>query len=363
MSSHIVSITLFIISFYLVLNTDLQINGYQEITIPERVFSFTYQYKKPNISDSENIYFYFRMVDQRKDYYYYRITIKTEDGKEEEIKVSSMNYFAYYVSELDDTNFFFEIRFAESYTLLFIDSSQEININLDKFINLNFITDYIYDIPPKALIFNVDTRDATQDQNKTIYFISKTGTFLNSDYLVSYCIEDEMNGNECNYIQLKKLLIKKDTKYKIRLSAYKINENMQFKYFEVIKEGEFGIIKYERINYDDRYYLVNVKDFVTFYIYYDYDFEYIFIKESEKKNLPDNINSFTFEDSSYSPGVETMEVKSNCDYLLIKIHSSNILYMFEKFISLQSDSYFIIEEKKFNYCIIRKKYGYNEFFI
>ena len=227
MSSHTVSITLFIISFCLVLHIDdLQINSYQEITIPEDSFIFTYQYKRPpNISDSENIYFYFRMDDQHRHYTYY-LTIKSEDGKKEEISFSSRYFFSYYVSELNDTKFFFEIKDAKSRTLLFIDSSQAININLDIFISLNFVTDYIKDIPPKALIFNVDVTDFTQVQNKTIYFISETNTFFNSDYLVSYCVGDEMNENECNYAQLKKLPIGENTKYKIKLSAYKINEKM-----------------------------------------------------------------------------------------------------------------------------------------
>ena len=211
MSSHFVSITLFIISICLVLNiNDIQINSYQEITIPEDTFNFTYQYKRPNISDSENVYFYFGIDDQGKGYTYY-LTIKTEDGKDEKISFNSRYFFSYYISELNDTKFFFEIKNAESRTLLFIDSSQEININLDKFISLNFVTDYINDIPPKALIFNIDVTDLAQVQNKTIYFLSKADTFLNSDYLVSYCIEDEMNENECNYTQLKKLPIGEDT--------------------------------------------------------------------------------------------------------------------------------------------------------
>ena len=344
MSSHIVSITFFIISICLVLNIDdLKINSYQEITIPEDSFNFTYQYKRPKISDSENVYFYFRMYDQDKDYYYY-LTIKTEDGKEEEIYFTSSYFFGYYASELNDTKFFFEIKDAKNRKLLFIDSSQEININLDIFISLNFVTDYINNIPPKALIFNVDVTDFTQAQNKTIYFISEIDTFLNSDYLVSYCIEDEMNENECNYTQLKKLPIGEDTKYKIKLSAYKINEKRyKFGYFKVIKEVEFGIIQYDPIKNDDRFYLFNAKDFSTFHIYHNYEFDYRFIEESEKNNLPDNIDSLTFEDSWNNNGVEEMKVIYDSNYLIIKIHPYSdrnkiIFYLFEEYIDLTSDS-------------------------
>ena len=280
MSLNYLMLTFLIISFCFVLNEDIQIKNFEEIIIPKgENFTCTYQYTKPIVSDL-GIYFYFKFSNSDNS----ELIIKPENGTQSKITIYYKGYwYNYYVSTESDIKYYFEIINKQSYdiSMIFIDSSQEINLDLEIFINLNFNTEKIYDNPPNPLIFNIDVT-----QNDTLYyFIANKGDFIDSDSLLYYCIKDEVN--ECTFTELKSLNFEKDKKYKVKLNGYQYEGNniyYKFEFFGLIKEVQLGFISYNSLgNENVRYFIMKFDRSKTFYLYGDSSFEYDCISETKKK--------------------------------------------------------------------------------
>ena len=103
--------------------------------------------------------------------------------------------------------------------MYFIDSTKEINTNIDTFINLFFKTDLLGDKQPLPLTFNID--EIEEDIFYNLIEISKD-KISNSHYLLEYCIYNE---NECDYIGIKKLMevwfLKKEINIKLNKTIIK----------------------------------------------------------------------------------------------------------------------------------------------
>ena len=342
MSLNNIKIVFLILSFCFINNTEeIKIKNYEEIIIPKGE-AFTLVYEKPSYSDSGN-YFYFKFNVSDN----YQLIIKPEDETETKITVSSNSYwYNYYASSTTKKKYSFQIINSQisDVIMTFIDSSQEIDLNLEKFIDLNFDTKSIYDREPKPLIFNIDVT-----QNTTLYFKANKGSFINSDSLLYYCIKDEIN--ECNYKILKSLNFEKGKKYKIKLNGYKYEEDTlyyKFLFFTLVKEVDSGIISYSyNMGRRDRYFMIKCEKYKTFYLYGS-NFKYNVISKSEKELLPDNLDSYSF----YTNYDQIKKVTGNKDYFIFTPINSNSIffYMFEEY--NECDSY---SDKRFE--IERGKYG------
>ena len=346
------------LSFCLVLNKDIQINNnYEEILIYKgETFNFTYQYEQSMLSDSGNyFYFKFNVSDNCQ------LIIKPEGEAETKMTISSNKYWHnYYVSSNTKKKYYFQILNTQTFDvrMSFIDSSKEIDLNLEKFIDLDFNTENIYNNAPNPLIFNIDAT-----HNNKLYFKAKSGTFVSSDSLLYYCVKDEIG--ECSFIPLKSQFFEKGKKYKIQLNSYKYETNTlfyMFHYFTLVKEVELGFISNnEAIN--DRYFIVKLEKNSPIYLY-GTDYEYSQITESEKQNLPDSLDSFTFE-NSYN---EIDCFYKDKDYLIFKKRNSNskvFFYLFQNYINVKMSSFkpsgtFEIEKEEYG---LVKIYNDEKYFI
>ena len=341
-----------ILSFCLIYNEEIQISNYEEIIIPKgETFTATYQYKKPISSESGN-FFYFKFYDSGN----YQLVIKPEDGTENKITIKTNTYwYNYYVSSSSDKKYSFQIVNSGTYDVKmgFIDSSQEANLNLEKFLDLNFNTEEIYDNAPNPLIFNINVT-----QNTTLYFKANSGTFIESDSLLYYCIKDEKS--ECNFSILKSLTFEEGKAYKIKLNVYKFEKSKlyyKFQYFTFVKEVELGFILYNEAN-NDRYFMVKFEKYQTFYVYGD-GLEYAFIYESQKNKLPDNLNDLFFR-TGYA---NIKQINKDRDYFIFKngyVNSKIFFYLFDNYFVCEtySEESFSIEREKYGLIQISKFYSY-----
>ena len=334
-----------ILSFCLILNKDIQIKNYEEILIYKgETFNFTYQYEQSIVSNS-GYYFYFKFNVSDN----FQLIINPEGETETKMTISSNKYwYDYYVSSNTKKKYSFQILNTQTsdVRMSFIDSSKEIDLNLEKFIDLDFNTEKIYNNAPNPLIFNIYVT-----HNNKLYFKAKSGTFTGSDSLLYYCVIDEID--QCSFIPLKSLIFEKGKKYKIQLNSYKYEKNTlfyMFNYFTLVKEVELGFISYnEAIN--EKYFIVKLEENGPIYIY-GADYEYSQITEGEKQNLPDNLDILSFK-NSYN---EIECFYKDKDYLIFKkkINSNSkvFFYLFQNYINVEMSSIkpsgtFEIEKEKY----------------
>ena len=104
----------------------------------------------------------------------------------------------------------------------FIDTSKEIHIPFEHFLNWNCVevNDRFY--IPEPIIFNIDQ---ILETNIYLFKTKSKGTIVNDNNLLYYCIIDE---NECNFQVLTNLEVKKEKKYKFKLNPTKICDSDGF---------------------------------------------------------------------------------------------------------------------------------------
>lgn len=155
-------------------------------------------------------YFYFRFDSSSIE------EIKVIEGEGDEANVTNIKinkpeyWYGYHVISQKDQKFFFQPSGwgIDEITMTFIDSSLEINLKLENFINYFFTTDFIYGYyEPNPLIFKIETIE-----NDTFYnFIAnrfdnennKEDKISLDKNLLNYCIIDDYN--ECYYKELTSL--------------------------------------------------------------------------------------------------------------------------------------------------------------
>ena len=123
------------------INGATQISNLEQVTFVKGTSEFTYQFLEPTLQNRKDIYFFFKFSD------YYNINLKVidEDKNEKEIAINSYsNYMYYNIIYLKSQNYTFIItsdNYKSSQTMTFIDSSRDININIDElFFKLDFKT-------------------------------------------------------------------------------------------------------------------------------------------------------------------------------------------------------------------------------
>ena len=198
--NHIRLIIIFL-SFHLILNNAIQIENFNEIFIKEGTTNYTYQYPGTNKTDGQNPYFLFKFSPIAE------ITLKIidEDNNTVEKEINNPKvYIDYKLKDLKPQNFTFVIHNKRTIdeTLIFIDNSNEINTNLEKYFILVLVTDPMED-KPRPLIFNFEPIEF-----RTIIYIKEKYSIF------EYC---KVENNECNYTEVDdKLIFEKGDKIKFK---------------------------------------------------------------------------------------------------------------------------------------------------
>lgn len=126
------------------------------------------------------------------------MTITDGDAQVTSLDITSNSqFYKYKIKNLKKQPFIFFIsnnKGNKDISVIFIDNSRDINIPLDKFLNLRFDSELIKDKPPLPLIFNIDPLE----EKTNIYFNTTQGSdvIYDDNSKLEYC---ERNENICNY--------------------------------------------------------------------------------------------------------------------------------------------------------------------
>ena len=257
--------------------------------------------------------------------------------------------------------------------LLFIDSSKEINLGLDKFLSWSYEIKNL-NHPPSPLIFatnSISQKATMQFKNNYDYEI------LDDQNLIYYCIKE---GSNCQYKKLSVLNLenKLSVNYKFKLNSFKTDENYYSFYMANInkinlRDLDYGIDVYLFLENDinDNYYIIKAKDINTIVIKFDIPkYGYKFITEDERQNINEYLNDIKFKETEYNLDEYSIcNNENNDDYLIIKIkcndtESEGSINIFNNIasikqpisINIQSDTYTLIsisnDDENYRYKLI-----------
>ena len=283
------SILLFLLSFHIILN-ESEIKNFDEVTIPDnnKPYKFIYNFTEVTIQEGKDAYFFFKFSD------YYRVTFNIIDGdkKETTIKLSkSTIFYKYKIENLKTQQYIFSITNDwRDITMLFIDSSREINITLEDLLKFSFDTESIIDKPPLPLIFTMDPLE-----QKVFIFFGKnkeSEIIYDGNSKLVYCDMDEI---ECNFKSSNEsyIVFEKGTKYKIKYNCNQESEGtFLFKKYTIsstrfIQEVNFGFNDFLLTSFmKNNYFILDVRNYSTFYIYGETSeyFKGAFVTEKKKMN-------------------------------------------------------------------------------
>ena len=222
MSFNKFQIIIFFLLFFAILSEEIPIKHLEKITLqPGSVCSYFYHYS--NDSASGDDYFYFKFES-------YMRGLKIIEGEGNQTNVTDIEidqdeyWYGYHIISKKDQKFIFQPSTwgKREIIMIFLDSSLEINLNLENFINYFFITQFIYEnYEPNPLIFNIEAieNDISYNFIATRFDkeINKGDKIIGEKSLLNYCIIDDKN--ECNYKELNSLKFEKGKNYKIKLNG------------------------------------------------------------------------------------------------------------------------------------------------
>ena len=241
----------------------------------------------------------------------------------------------YPLRDINETNFnvtFIILSWAFSpFIMTFIDTSKEINTNLNKFLNLNLnISGLEKSTYPLEFILD-------KIQSNTSFLIKSNynnDIYDFQDYQFNYCII-EKEKDECIYIGVNNSQINflKGEEYKIKLNWYQSNNSYYLENFEIsnfVQDVEFGKNLYIKSNrFKSQYYILNIKNYSKFYLYVNKSksFGIISISELEKEAYIKNIDNYENNFDEYDT-FKLIEIskKETDEYLIIKINDKNVFY-------------------------------------
>lgn len=251
MSFNKFQIIIFFLSLIAILNEEIPIKHSEKITLVSgNVCSYLYHYSNTSASGDDYFYFKFENRDMKG------IKIIEGEGNETsttDIKLDYDNeyWYGYHIIAKKDQKFIFQPSSwgGNKITMIFLDSSLEINLKLTNFINYFFFTKFIYEnYEPNPLIFNIETIEndifynfiATRFDKE----INKGDKIIGENSLLNYCIIDD--NKECNYKELNSLNFERGKNYKIKLNGYKhVTKNeiyYYFNHFSTMEDIKLGII-------------------------------------------------------------------------------------------------------------------------
>ena len=310
-----------------------QISNFDEVTYPEGISEYSYQYSNLTRQENRDSYFFFYFT-YMKDI---KLKIIDNDGFETDLEnVDSSFWIAFNISSTKSQKYIFQItnNGKEPEKMIFIDNSQEINTNLDRFINLNFSINYIDNRVPLPLIFNIDTiqEDIFYDIEETVSYKKYGG-----DYILYFC---ELNDKStCEFKGFNGFHFEKGKKYKTKMEWYSYYQNSYYFLSKIrftpyyINEIELGENTYETNGKSiGRYFLLKVNHFKELFIYIEegygspYGPETSSCTEEEKQLFPHEIRNRYFKSGKIGEFFSWTIYNKDDDYLIIKIVDRNSFY-------------------------------------
>ena len=142
--------------FILIFNYEYQLECFKPTTASSRDTYF-YMFKNENIGEEIDIYFYFKFISTLSNK---PINLEIIDENQNETSIDNIindeKWINFKLSNLTSQKYTIKINTRSTIYMYFIDSTKEINTNIDTFINLFFKTDLLGDKQPLPLTFNID---------------------------------------------------------------------------------------------------------------------------------------------------------------------------------------------------------------
>ena len=155
--------------------------------------------------------------------------------------------------------------------MVVLDNSREININLDNLLNLDLKIEQIRS-PTLPLIFSIissQNKISVMPHEITIDYYN----VINTNTILEYYI---VSGNYCNYKEFNILNFEMEKKYKIKLNLLQASNNfylIQFPFYSIFKEIDFGVTNFESKQNKISYIIINLKDYKIFKLFLKVDIE------------------------------------------------------------------------------------------
>ena len=364
------NILLILLLFNLAFNAE-KISNFDEITYPEGVSEYSYQYLNMTLEEKRDSYFFFNFTNKQD----IKLKIIDSDGNETNLENDYSVWLEFNISSKISQKYIFQItnNGKEPGKMIFIDNTQEINTNLDRFINLNFSTTYINSRAPLPLIFNIDT--INEDMYYDFEESNNNRYVYGGDYVLNFC--ELHNISTCEFKGYRAFHFEKGKKYKAKLEWYTDKYESQFYLSKIsfilyyINDIELGTTIYETNGKRrKRFFLLNAMDFKNLYIYVKKSYSRVTTSsctEKEKQLFP-----YKIEYTGYNYGEEgkffSNTIYDNDDYLILKIEDGEEIYT--NFIHIVNYNNQIVgkaltfEYDKGTYGIISKStYFYDNFYI
>ena len=361
MLSKIQALFILFLSFNLAFSEPTEIYNLAEVTLKKGINEFFYQFSEPQLVEGKDPYFYFYFSDE------YDVTLEIKDENKTTSKISFRKYtyfMGYNITNTNPQKYTFEVTCNYHWgtqKMIFIDSSRDININIEKLLTFSFKTNSIYNRPPMPLTFSLNSV-----KDKTIFSLMSNydDDILEGEYLLEYCEIGENNICEFSGPSSNLFTLEKGSNYKIRLNCYK-GSYYEFKSYEInyiIKEIFFGAqffeTTYSTANY---YFIIDVKKYNTSYLYADFNngFKTAFFSEEEKKTYIENIEHFSYSNNDQK---KVITLENENDYLIINFHYNSenykgYFYIAQTYYSLTKTE--SIKFEKDSYALLRFDYFNN----
>ena len=352
-------IKIFIIFLFIQLFNELisvtNILNFEDITYQPGTSEYSYIFSEFNLTEDKDAYFFFNFTNTNN----IQFKIIDEDNVEENIEIAESNWTCFNITNLKAQEYIFQIinNDSDAGHFIFIDSTQEIFTNLEKFINLNFSLQQV-NKKPLPLIFNIETTIDDLYYDFKIY----SDSYSEGDWLLYIC--ELIIGIECQYTGITAFHFQLGKKYKIKMTWF--NYYNQYYYFKklnirslIVKDIYLG---FNSFNIDSKYeeycyFIFNSKKYKSIYNYIYSTHYYAFLSEEQKNLFPNNIDSINYQYSNGADKFSLIEISS--DYLIFKIYSKNInIYLVNNYTLINRDNDFVEEYFKDSFAVLDiKKFG------
>ena len=219
-----ISILLIYLAFHAILSrTVIEIStGYEIIDIPEGIteISFTIYYNPSDHNYNNTSPFIFIKISQPIE-----ISASAMDETSEFVTYPSDYWITLELAIFEGLGKIpFNLKLRNNNTepaqFFFIDTSKEINIDLNSFLNWNYdISIYDAENEPAPIIFNIENIEETTSIS---FNMTAKGEIVGEKNLLYYCLND---NNQCNFEELNSLTFIKGQNYIIKLYSFRYKED------------------------------------------------------------------------------------------------------------------------------------------
>ena len=312
----------------------IELKSYSEVILPKETSKYFYQFSKFNQNNYFDLYF-----GRYTPYIYIKLTNYEKINlraylNEDEVYFSQPKKEGEWINiPIKDKNKFFNITLIvtsleRNSKMIFIDSSKYLEINLTQFLNLNFNSNKLYNVPfPIYFNISADKDISFALQGNIDFSIYDEKAFLND--------QKELEFNQLNKITYINFI--EGETYIIRLNYNQEGNKFFFRQIKIlyymeeiyIKNNTFVINNYTRNNFLK----LNIKNYpnISFYVndnsgMFHGKFNMITLSKDNFnifiKNISYNINEIQFQKITNGK-INNITNKDNDDYLIIGINNEN----------------------------------------